>query len=89
MARLRGAVAEKPWHVAGTGRFCTEIMRAFGSRIFIKTGAEGVYCAALPDQGWGIAVKCDDGAGRAAEVMVAATLAWLLPEPVEIGRAHV
>jgi L-asparaginase II len=83
MARLRGAVAEKPWHVAGTGRFCTEIMRAFGSRIFIKTGAEGVYCAALPDQGWGIAVKCDDGAGRAAEVMVAATLAWLLPEPVD------
>jgi L-asparaginase II len=77
-ARLRAACAEKPWHVAGTGRFCTEIMRAFGARVFVKTGAEGVYCAALPEQGLGIAVKCDDGAGRAAEVMMAATIACFL-----------
>ena len=47
--------------------------------VFVKTGAEGVYCAALPEQGLGIAVKCDDGAGRAAEVMLAATLARFLP----------
>jgi len=78
LARLRAAVAEKPWYVAGTGRFCTEVMRAFGTRIFVKTGAEGVFCAALPEQGLGIAVKCDDGATRAAEVMVAAVLARLL-----------
>lgn len=77
-ARLRAACAEKPWHVAGTGRFCTEMMRAFGARVFVKTGAEGVYCAALPELGFGIAVKCDDGAGRAAEVMMAATLARFL-----------
>ena len=50
----------------------------FGARIFVKTGAEGVYCAALPELGLGIAVKCDDGAGRAAEVMMAATLDRLL-----------
>jgi len=74
-ARLREACAAKPWHVAGTGRFCTEIMKAFGARIFVKTGAEGVFCAALPEQGLGIAIKCDDGAGRAAEVMMAATIA--------------
>ncbi len=74
-ARLRAACAEKPWHVAGTGRFCTELMHAFGARVFVKTGAEGVYCGALPDQGLGVAVKCDDGAGRAAEVVMAATLA--------------
>ena len=74
-ARLRAACAAQPWHVAGTGRFCTELMRAFGARVFVKTGAEGVYCAALPEQGFGIAVKCDDGAGRAAEVMMAATMA--------------
>ena len=77
-ARLRAACAEKPWHVAGTGRFCTEIMQAFGARVFVKTGAEGVFCGALPEQGLGVAVKCDDGAGRAAEVMIAATLARLL-----------
>ena len=54
-ARLRAACAQKPWHVAGTGRFCTEIMQLFGARVFVKTGAEGVYCGALPEQGLGIA----------------------------------
>jgi L-asparaginase II len=73
-ARLRDACAAHPWHVGGTGRFCTQIMERYGTRIFVKTGAEGVYCGALPEQGLGIAVKCDDGAGRAAEVMMAATL---------------
>jgi L-asparaginase II len=82
-ARLRTACAAHPWHVSGTGRFCTEIMQRFGARLFVKTGAEGVFCAALPEQGLGIAVKCDDGASRAAEVMLAATLAQLLPD----GRA--
>jgi L-asparaginase II len=46
----------------------------------LKTGAEGVYCAALPALGLGVALKCDDGATRAAEVMMAAILARLLPE---------
>jgi L-asparaginase II len=78
-ARLREACAAHPWHVGGTGRFDTEIMQRFGARVFVKTGAEGVYCAALPQQGLGIAIKCDDGAGRAAEVMIAATLACFLP----------
>ena len=76
--RLCAACAEKPWHVAGTGRFCTEVMTKFGARVFVKTGAEGVCCAALPEQGLGIAVKCDDGAGRAGEVMMATTIARLL-----------
>jgi L-asparaginase II len=78
-ARLRQACAQKPWHVAGTGRFCTEIMQIFGARVFVKTGAEGVYCGALPDQGLGIAVKCDDGAGRAAQAIMAAIIARFLP----------
>ena len=42
-------------------------MQLFGARVFVKTGAEGVYCGALPEQGLGIAIKCDDGAGRAAQ----------------------
>jgi L-asparaginase II len=78
-ARLRGACAQKPWHVAGTGRFCTEIMQLFGPRVFVKTGAEGVYCGALPERGLGIALKCDDGAGRAAQVVTAALIARYLP----------
>lgn len=77
-ARLRSACAAHPWHVAGSGRFCTGIMQNFGARVFVKTGAEGVYCATLPDRGLGIAVKCDDGGGRAAEAMMAAMLARFL-----------
>ena len=83
-ARLRAACANKPWYVAGTGRFCTEIMRLFGARVFIKTGAEGVYCGTLPERGLGIAIKSDDGGGRAAEVIMAAIIARYLPlEPAE------
>jgi L-asparaginase II len=78
-ARLRAVCAKHPWHVAGTGRFCTEIMELLGARIFVKTGAEGVFCGALPEQGLGIAIKCDDGAGRAAEAIMAAVIARFLP----------
>lgn len=79
VARLRQACAKAPWFVAGTGRFCTEIMQLFGDRVFVKTGAEGVYCATLPRQGLGIAVKCDDGGSRAAQAMIAAVIARFLP----------
>ncbi len=76
--RLRAACAAKPWQVAGTGQFVTEVMQHFGARVFVKTGAEGAYCAVLPEQGIGVALKCDDGAGRAAEAIAAAVIARLL-----------
>jgi L-asparaginase II len=78
-ARLRAACAAEPFMVAGSGRFCTDVMGLLGARAFVKTGAEGVFCAALPDQGLGIALKCADGASRASEVMMAALIAKLLP----------
>jgi len=78
-ARLRQACAKAPWFVAGTGRFCTDIMQMVGDRAFVKTGAEGIYCAALPREGLGIAVKCDDGASRAAQAIMAAVIARFLP----------
>ena len=77
--RLRAACAAKPWFVAGSGRFCTNIMEHFGVRAFVKTGAEGVFCGALPELGYGIAVKCDDGQGRAAEAAMAALIGRFLP----------
>jgi len=78
-ARIRRAAAADPFLVAGTGRFCTDVMAIFGERVFVKTGAEGVFCACLPELGYGVALKCDDGATRAAEVMMAAVIARLLP----------
>lgn len=76
--RLFAACMAEPFHVAGTDRADTVMMEAGRGRLFTKVGAEGVFCAALPERGLAIALKCDDGAARAAEVMVAATLRDLL-----------
>jgi L-asparaginase II len=76
--RLFAACMAEPFYVAGTNRFCTRLMELVPGRIFAKTGAEGVFCAALPEEGLGIALKCEDGTTRAAEVMVAAVLARLV-----------
>lgn len=78
-ARLRAACAARPWYVAGTGRFCTAIMAALGARVFVKTGAEGVFCAAFPELGYGVALKIDDGATRAAQAAMAALIVRFLP----------
>jgi len=85
--RLRTACAARPWYVAGTGRFCTGVMEHFGEHVFVKTGAEGVHCGALPREGLGIAIKCDDGGGRAAEVAMAAMIARFLPLAASDGAA--
>jgi L-asparaginase II len=78
-ARLRAAVAAAPFMVAGTGRLDTRLMTHFGARVFCKVGAEGVYCAALPELGLGIALKMDDGnTARAAEVAIVALIESLL-----------
>ncbi|HRY90485.1 MAG: asparaginase [Rubrivivax sp.] len=85
--RLRTAVAAQPFMVAGTDRFDTRVMQHFGERVFCKVGAEGMYAAALPEQGLGIAIKIDDGNNaRAAEVAVAALLEALL-QPDAAGTA--
>jgi len=74
--RIMAAVRNHPFMVAGSERFCTRLMQAV-PRAFVKTGAEGVFCGAVPHAGFGLAVKCDDGAGRAAEAIMAALLAHL------------
>ncbi|MES2992039.1 MAG: asparaginase [Pseudomonadota bacterium] len=74
-SRLRAAVASAPYLVAGQGRFDTRVMERLGARVFCKVGAEGVFCAALPERGLGVAIKIDDGNNaRAAEVAMAAVI---------------
>jgi L-asparaginase II len=72
------AMRAAPSMVAGTGGQATCILRAFGDRVLVKNGAEGVWCAAFPGLGLGVAVKLDDGAGRAAEVVIANIVNGLL-----------
>ncbi|MBZ8133153.1 asparaginase [Afifella sp. IM 167] len=74
------AAVEYPFLVAGSGRFCTTAMAALGRRGLVKTGAEGVFCASLPETGLGIALKIDDGATRGSEAAMAEILARLVPE---------
>lgn len=83
--RLVDACMAEPFLVAGTDRIDTRLMLAAPGRIFVKVGAEGVFCAALPELGLGIALKCDDGAERAAGVMIAAVLAKLLHADAELA----
>lgn len=76
--RLMAACFANPVLVAGEGRFDTIVMRGLAGSVFVKGGAEGVHCAALPELGIGIAVKIDDGTKRAAETVFALLLAKLV-----------
>ena len=79
-ARLRRAVARAPFMVGGSARFDTRVMEVLGERVFCKVGAEGMYCAALPEAGLGVAIKVDDGnTSRACEVAMAALIEAFVP----------
>jgi L-asparaginase II len=74
MHRLTRAMATYPELVAGEGRACTELMRAMGGRVSLKTGAEAVFVAILPEQKLGMALKITDGGTRGAEAAITALL---------------
>jgi L-asparaginase II len=74
MRRLVAAMTAHPELVAGTGRADTILMRAAKGRAATKAGAEAYYAAIVPEAGLGIALKIDDGAGRASETAIAAIL---------------
>jgi L-asparaginase II len=61
------AMTSHPEFVAGTDRLDTALMRVARGRLFAKVGAEGYYCAGIPEQRLGIALKVEDGAKRASE----------------------
>jgi len=72
--RIVPAMMAHPELVAGTDRSDTILMRAAKGRAATKAGAEGYYAAIVPDHGLGIALKVEDGAGRASETAIAAIL---------------
>jgi L-asparaginase II len=86
--RLIAACFASPVLVAGEGRFDTIVMAALAPTIFVKGGAEGVHCAALPELGLGIALKIDDGAKRAAERALSEVLVALMPEARRVLAAQ-
>ena len=75
--RIVAAMMSNPLLVSGRGRFDTIAMEAANGAFAVKTGAEGVHGAILPELGLGVAVKIDDGARRATQVAMAAILDYL------------
>lgn len=71
--RIIAAARQHPFMIAGSNRFDTKIMEAV-PRVFLKYGAEGVYCGTIAHAGLGFSIKCDDGAARAVEVATAGLL---------------
>lgn len=80
--RLMHACTTEPQMVEGTGRFGSGVMHKLGVSAFVKGGAEGVYCAAFPEQGLGMALKIDDGTKRGAEAAAAHVIASLFPSQI-------
>ena len=90
------AMVNVPFMVAGTKRWCTNAIEAGRGAFIVKTGAEGVYCAAIPEAGIGVALKIDDGAHRASECAMGAVLskipglrALFADSPAELIRVPV
>ena len=68
------AMVAHPEYVAGTDRLDTDLMRAAGTKLFAKVGAEGFYTAGIPSMKLGVAIKVEDGNKRAAEPAILAVL---------------
>lgn len=83
--RLIRAVTAEPFLIAGTVRLCTDILAASGGRVVAKVGAEGVYSAALPELGLGVAVKVEDGDFRSSGPALLAVLDQLAPGCVPVA----
>ncbi|MBV0892675.1 asparaginase [Paracoccus sp. Z118] len=77
MRRLVAAMTAHPDLVAGETRACTDLMRAMGGKVAVKTGAEAVFVAIAPERGLGIALKIMDGGTRASEAAITALLVHL------------
>jgi len=75
--RITTAMMEFPEMVGGTGRFCTDFMKVANPRLFGKAGAEAVYLIGDKETGVGIAIKIEDGNGRATYPAAVETLRQL------------
>ncbi|MBE9173221.1 asparaginase, partial [Cyanobium sp. LEGE 06143] len=86
LERLSRAMLSHPELVAGEGRFDTELMRLGHGQVLSKGGAEGIQCLTRVGEGMGVAIKVEDGAGRAKHAValhLLEQLDWLTPMTLE------
>jgi L-asparaginase II len=72
--RIRTAMIEHPWAVAGPGLLSTALMEAGGRGLVAKGGAEGLECVGSAGLSLGVAVKVEDGNSRAVAPAIVAVL---------------
>ena len=87
--RLWRAMTSHPHLIAGTGRLCTDLMRAWPGQIVAKIGAEGIYSAAIPSRRLGIAVKVEDGDMGSSGIALLAVLRQLAARSPGLGSIPV
>lgn len=75
--RISRAMRAHPAMVSGTNGFTTNLMDIAGDNVVSKSGAEGLFCAGALSQGWGIAIKMEDGSARGHPILVPELLAAL------------
>ena len=84
--RVREAMRANPCTVAGTDRFDTRLMQ--DTSLLVKSGAEGVFACGSAD-GWGMAIKISDGAGRAVKPAASSILSKWGLDPLARGPEEV
>lgn len=87
--RLMRSCWAEPDMVAGPGRADTVVMANLPGKVFMKTGAEGVYCGGFPELGVGFALKIDDGATRASAGTVMTLIEHVYPEAEGLMRRNI
>jgi L-asparaginase II len=84
-SRVIRSITADPFLIAGTGRLCTEIVASSRGRVIAKVGADGVYCATIPEARLGLAMKVEDGDTESARPALVALLEILAPGWVRLG----
>lgn len=88
-SKIMSACWAEPELVAGPGRADSVVMNELPGRVFMKTGAEGVYCGGFPELGLGFALKIDDGTTRASAGAVMALVERIIPDCPDLMHRNV
>lgn len=83
LRRLAAAMVAHPANVSGEGELVSDLMDIGAGKIVAKSGAEGLLCFALPDRGYGVAIRVLDGSFRSHAVIAAQVLRELDACPTE------
>ncbi len=76
--RVFNLMSGNPEMIAGSDRFDTDLMKALSGKAVSKVGAEGVRCLGIRGSApIGIALKMEDGSGRASGAVMLEVLAQL------------